>query len=86
MIIGASLSLDEGDFVVEHLLSSNLGKDQIEAFVAGNNAFIRPIAQYVSEFVGAKWLCIYALPDDKLIGYYGKLGFSRLTLSVKNDS
>jgi len=42
-------------------------------------AFIRPIAQYVSEFVGAKWLCIYALPNDKLIGYYGKLGFSRLS-------
>lgn len=39
MIIGAPLSLDEGDFVVEHLLSSNLGKDQIEEFVAGNNAF-----------------------------------------------
>ena len=165
MIIGAPLSLDEGDFIVEHLLASSLGKDQIEGFVAGNNAFgleiylknyadnderakesrtylvidavsrelacyfslrtclvpialsdglfstipaielsnfavnerykakeravrkvgayvlaafIRPISQYVSEFVGAKWLCIYALPDDKLIEYYGKLGFSRL--------
>ena len=159
------LLLDEGDFIVEHLLSSNIDNGQLNGFVAGNNAyglevylkncaandekakesrtylvkdavsnelacyfslrtclvpialsdglfstipaielsnfavneryrtrerairkvgayalaaFIRPIAQYVSEFVGAKWLCIYALPDDKLIGYYGKLGFSRL--------
>ena len=39
MIIGAPLSLDAGDFIVEHLLSSSVGKDQIEGFVAGNNAF-----------------------------------------------
>ena len=165
MMTGAPLSLDESDFIVEHLLASSIDGKQISGFAAGNNAFglevylkdyatnderakesrtylvrdavsnelacyfslrtclvpialcdglfstvpaielsnfavnerykakeraiqkvgayvlaafIRPIAQYVSEFVGAKWLCIYALPDDKLIGYYGKLGFSRL--------
>ena len=32
----------------------------------------------MSSFVGAKWLCIYALPINKLLEYYEKLGFARL--------
>ena len=39
MMTGAPLSLDESDFIVEHLLASSLDGKQISGFVAGNNAF-----------------------------------------------
>ncbi len=40
--------------------------------------FVLPIVSHVARLVGAKWLCIYALPASKLIGYYETLGFRRL--------
>ena len=40
--------------------------------------FIIPIAQHIQNFVAVKALYIYALPEDKLISHYEKLGFSRL--------
>ena len=41
--------------------------------------FILPFALRSASFVAAKWLCIYALPEPKLLDYYCKnLGFSRL--------
>lgn len=40
--------------------------------------FILPIAKTMSKYVGVKSLYIYALPDEKLIEHYAKLGFSRL--------
>ena len=40
--------------------------------------FILPISRHVAEFVGAKWLCIYAIPEAKLLEYYSRLGFRRL--------
>jgi hypothetical protein len=41
--------------------------------------FILPIVQHIAGLVGAKWLCVYALPEEKLIRYYESLGFSRLS-------
>lgn len=41
--------------------------------------FIRPLAEYVSEFIGVSTLYIYALPEQKLIEHYKKMGFSRLS-------
>ena len=40
--------------------------------------FIRPLAIHASTIIGAKWLCLYALPEMKLIDYYSGLGFTRL--------
>ena len=40
--------------------------------------FILPIAQHIQNFVAVKALYIYALPEDKLISHYEKLGFTRL--------
>ena len=40
--------------------------------------FILPIAQNFSRYVGANSLCIYALPNDRLMDYYKNLGFTRL--------
>jgi hypothetical protein len=40
--------------------------------------FILPLANFVSEYVGVSTLYIYALPDDRLIDHYKKMGFSRL--------
>lgn len=40
--------------------------------------FILPLAQFVSEYVGVSTLYIYALPEDKLMTHYAKMGFSRL--------
>ncbi len=40
--------------------------------------FILPLAQFVSEYIGVSTLYIYALPEDKLISHYKKMGFSRL--------
>lgn len=40
--------------------------------------FILPLAQTMSRYIGANSLYIYALPDEKLIEHYEKMGFSRL--------
>ena len=40
--------------------------------------FILPLAQFVSEYIGVSTFYIYALPEDKLMNHYKKLGFSRL--------
>jgi hypothetical protein len=41
--------------------------------------FILPIVKHIANLVGARWLCVYALPDEKLIRYYESLGFARLS-------
>ncbi|MCR5125796.1 MAG: hypothetical protein K6B43_11475 [Treponema sp.] len=40
--------------------------------------FIIPTVQHIQNFVAVKALYIYALPEDKLIAHYEKLGFTRL--------
>lgn len=40
--------------------------------------FILPLANFVSEYIGVSTLYIYALPEDRLIDHYKKMGFSRL--------
>lgn len=41
--------------------------------------FILPIAQVTSRYIGVNSLYIYALPDEKLIEHYEKMGFTRLS-------
>lgn len=41
--------------------------------------FILPLAQMMSQYIGTSSLYIYALPDEKLIEHYTKLGFTRLS-------
>ena len=42
--------------------------------------FVLPLARWSASVVGARWLCIYALPEKRLLAYYGeKLGFARLS-------
>ncbi len=40
--------------------------------------FIIPITECISKYLGVHALYIYALPNDRLIDHYGKMGFSRL--------
>ena len=40
--------------------------------------FILPIVNCLSKYVGVNSLYIYALPNERLLNYYKKLGFSRL--------
>lgn len=40
--------------------------------------FILPLVQHVSEFIGVSTLYIYALPEEKLMAHYNKMGFTRL--------
>ena len=40
--------------------------------------FIIPLARCMAKYVGVNSLYIYALPEEKLIKHYGKMGFSRL--------
>lgn len=41
--------------------------------------FILPIARAAASLVGAQLLCVFALPERKLLDYYTRtLGFSRL--------
>ena len=42
-------------------------------------AFVLPIVKHAAGIVGAKWLCIYSLPEAKLMKYYESLGFRSLT-------
>lgn len=39
--------------------------------------FILPLVRNISHYVGAKFLYIYALPEDKLMSHYKTMGFSR---------
>ena len=41
--------------------------------------FIIPIVKHIQNFVAVKALYIYALPEEKLISHYERLGFSRLS-------
>lgn len=41
-------------------------------------SFILPLARTMSRYIGIASLYIYALPDEKLIEHYTKLGFTRL--------
>ena len=41
-------------------------------------SFILPTVKHIQNFVAVKALYIYALPEDKLISHYEKLGFTRL--------
>ena len=40
--------------------------------------FILPIARFFAQYIGMNSLYIYALPDERLLEHYAKLGFSRL--------
>lgn len=40
--------------------------------------FIIPIAQHIKNYIAVKALYIYAIPEEKLIKHYQRLGFSRL--------
>lgn len=40
--------------------------------------FILPLANAMSRYIGVNSLYIYALPDEKLIEHYEKMGFTRL--------
>lgn len=40
--------------------------------------FVLPIVQCMAKYIGVNALYIYALPNDKLIAHYRKMGFSRL--------
>lgn len=70
-------AIELSNFAVnENYRRSQKAAKKIGVFVFLN--FIIPIVRHVSSFVGAKWLCIYALPISKLLEYYEKLGFARL--------
>ena len=43
--------------------------------------FILPISRCMAKYVGVNSLYIYALPEEKLIQHYQKMGFSRLPAS-----
>ncbi|WP_197971961.1 hypothetical protein [Treponema zioleckii] len=40
--------------------------------------FVLPIVNFIRSFSGVKALYIYALPEDKLISHYERMGFRRL--------
>ena len=40
--------------------------------------FVLPIVKCIAKYIGVNSLYIYALPEQKLIEHYGKMGFSRL--------
>ena len=41
--------------------------------------FVLPISRCLAKYIGIHALYIYALPNDKLIEHYSKMGFSRLS-------
>ena len=42
------------------------------------NKFILPVVKHIAEWIGMQCLYIYALPENKLISYYERLGFRRM--------
>lgn len=59
------------NYKLAHNDASGLGKMIVSDFVL-------PIVRQISELVGTWGLCIYALPQDRLIDFYHSIGFSRL--------
>lgn len=45
--------------------------------------FIYPLVQEVSKYVGAKFLYIYALPQNKLMEHYKTMGFQMATIMME---
>ena len=43
------------------------------------NVFIFPLVRELAKYVGVNALYIYALPNERLIGHYKTMGFSRLS-------
>ena len=69
--------MEVSNFAVnENYRSKQRAVSKIGAYAFVN--FIRPLALQASTIIGAKWLCLYALPETRLIEYYGELGFARL--------
>lgn len=92
MILSSSLTVDTDDFVVEHLTGSTenrtffavnekyrLKQRKVRKIGAYTFlAFVLPIVKHAAGIIGAKWLCIYSLPEAKLMRYYESLGFRSL--------
>lgn len=55
----------------KHTEARSIGRYSFEKFVL-------PIVRCMAQYVGVNALYIYALPNDRLIGYYNLMGFSRL--------
>lgn len=55
----------------KHTEARSIGRYSFEKFVL-------PIVRCMARYVGVNALYIYALPNDRLIGYYTLMGFSRL--------
>ena len=45
-------------------------------------SFVIPLVQYISDFVGAELLYIYALPHDRLMEHYRTMGFETASKKV----
>ena len=56
--------------------------DKIGSYVFVN--FVLPLVRHVSSLIGARLLCLYALPKASLIRYYHTLGFRQFD-SVRNE-
>lgn len=78
---------DEGFYTIPAVELSNFASSAIyrasSAKIAKIGAyifdrFVLPIVRDTAGWIGIRCLYVYALPFEKLIAYYGKLGFSRL--------
>lgn len=70
-------ALELSNFAVNH----NYRKKHPDVSKLGTYAFeyfILPIAKCMAKYIGIHALYIYALPKDKLLDHYEKMGFSRL--------
>lgn len=70
-------SVELSNFAVNELYRANHPEvKQIGEIIF--RSFVLPTVKHIQNFVAVKALYIYALPEDKLISHYQKLGFSRL--------
>ena len=70
-------SVELSNFAVNELYRANHPEvKQIGEIIF--RSFVLPTVKHIQNFVAVKALYIYALPKDKLISHYQKLGFSRL--------
>ncbi len=63
-------------------VNDNYRKNHPEVLEIGKVVFLEfvlPYVDFMKSMLGIKALYIYALPEDKLIAYYKKLGFQRLS-------
>lgn len=74
--------IEMANFAVnEHYRHANEVIPKLGSYIFGQ--FVMPIVRQISQYVGAEFLYIYALPNNKLMDHYSTMGFSKTSIKME---